>query len=1090
MKKGQQLVPSIMTIIKVTILQIAILVIFVGTIFAKDVTSQTILQKSLTLNVDKSITGKVLNEKGEPLEGVTIRLKGKNITTQSLIDGSFVLKNVPDQVTLDISYIGYVSTELKINAVNSKPISIVLKPSNSNLDEVVVVGYGTSTRRLNSGTYSTVKGDAVANQPIQSFEAALNGKATGVNMIANAGVVNQAPVFRIRGINSLSLSSYPLIVVDGVPVYVEDINVGGNASNNPLAFINPNDIESIDIAKDAAATSIYGSRAANGVVFITTKSGKVGKTRVTLDALFSSSKATRLADVLNGDQYLEVKNEALVNAKTYDATNNYYGNSIGPDGNIVRTNWYDYLFRTANGQSHSVSLSGANATTKYFLSVSYSRQEGILRGNDYGRKSVTYNIDHKVNTWLTIGSKTNYTDNITSAVLSTGNGVSNTSSNSVAYRLALVAAPIVGPYNKDGSFNVSGLNIALMDNQGHLTSSTRLGYTNPVISLAYNDDNTSNNFIQSSVYGQIKLAKWLSIKTLYGINNIASRTVRYFDPRTNEGNTALGSATGISSKRESFTWTNTLTAEKSFKDHSLNLLLGQEAQNKTGDQFGLLRSNQSDPFYSNLQGGFSTVGISNTSNQVYYKYFTSLFSRLQYNYQKKYFLTASVRNDESSLLGNNNKSGLFYSYSGAWDVSNESFFKNSKLKDLFESVRLRASYGKVGNLTGIGDFASLTNYSANLYGGLPGLYFSTAGNQELQWETSKKTDFGLSISMLKGRLSTDISYYNNNIDGLIFGVPTPASVGLPGSTQNSVLSNVGSMYNKGLEVGINAIPIQKKNFTWSTNFNFSLNKNMVTSLSPDVPNILYGNIGSSTDLVSITLPGYSVGMIYAIRTAGADAATGRRVFLDKSGKKVLYEQVPPVGRNQWEYEDGTKAPAIATASDAVIYKNTTPTIYGGFTNTFKYKNLSLDALITYQFGGFMYYGTQGTLMDCRFANNSTKILDRWRKPGDITDVPKVQDGDFTSWGYSLPLSANVFSNDYVRLKSLTLSYSLPEKMIKKAQISDIKIFVSGQNLLLFTPYPGADPEVTSTDNSSATQGFDRNMMPNAKIFTVGLKVNF
>lgn len=1175
MKKGQHLVASIMTAMKITLIQFIISFVFVGTLFANEAKSQSILQKSFSMNfekvelqkvineiqkqtkvrfsfssnsinsdrilsyyanpkviseflddikksynidykliedrvilylqndanvdrkvmevsspvsVDKIITGTIVNEKGDPLEGVSVRVKGKNIAAQTTVDGVFTLKNVPDQSTLVISYIGYNTTEVKVGSVSK--IDIVLKQASNNLDEVVVVGYGTSTRRLNVGSYSTVKGDAVSNLPIQSFEAGLNGKATGVNIIANAGVVNQAPVFRIRGVNSLSLSSYPLVVVDGVPVYIEDINVGGNASNNPLAFLNPNDIESIDIAKDAAATSIYGSRAANGVVFITTKSGKTGKAKVTLDVTFSSSEATRLASLLNGDQYLEIKNEALVNAKTYNPVTNFYGNSIGQDGNIVRTNWYDYIFRKASGQSHSLSISGANATTKYFFSVSYSNQEGILRGNDYLRKSVTYNIDHKVNKWLSVGSKTNYTDNKTTAILSTGNGVSNTSSNSVAYRLALVAAPIIGPYNKDGSYNVSGLNLALMDNQGHLTSSTRMGYTNPVITLAYNDDNTANNFIQSNIYAQIKPVNWLTFKTLYGVDNISSRTNRYFDPRTNEGTTALGSATGISSKRESYTLTNTLTADKMFKEHSINLLLGQEVQSKTGDQFGLIRSNQSDPFYSNIQGGFSTIAVSNTANQVFYKYFNSYFSRVQYNYKKKYFLTGSVRNDQSSLLGENNKSGLFYSYSGAWDLSNEDFFKNSKLSNVFETFRVRASYGKVGNLTGIGDFASLTNYSATLYGGLPGLYFSTAGNKSLAWETSKKTDIGLNFSMLKGRLSGDVSYYENNIDGLIFGVPTPASAGLPGATQNSVLSNVGSMYNKGFEFSISAVPIQKQNFSWTTNLNFSFNKNMVTALSPSVPNILYGSIGGSTDLVSITLPGYSVGMIYAIRTAGVDAASGRRVFLDKSGKKVLYEQVPVYGKNQWEYEDGTKAPAIATATDAVVYKNTTPKVYGGFSNKFTFKRVSIDALITYQLGGYMYYGTQGTLMDSRFANNSTKILQRWQKPGDITDVPKVQDGDFTSWGYSLPLTANVYSSDYIRLKNVTLSYSLPERFIKKAQISDFNIFISGQNLFLITPYPGADPEVTSSDNSSATQGFDRNMMPNAKIYTVGLKVNF
>ncbi len=1055
-------------------------------LFSKFNTSDENAKKQIL--ADENVRGFITNEKGDPMEGVSVKVKGKNKGVQTNFDGSFSLTGISVGTILEISFIGYQTEQIKIETNNT--LRIILKPSNSKLDDVVVVGYGTSTKRQSIGSYGSVKGDVIAEMPVQSFEGALNGRTTGVNMIANSGVVNQAPVFRIRGVNSLTLSSYPLIVVDGIPVYVEDINVGGNASNNPLAFLNPADIESIDIAKDAAATSIYGSRAANGVVFVTTKKGKLGKPQFVYDVSVSSSQATRLASLLNGDQYLEIKNEALKNAGTYNATTNYYGNSVGPDGKTVRTNWYDYIFRTGMSQNHTISLSGSNQTTKYYFSLGYTKQQGILNGNEFGRKSVTYNIDHKVNSWLTVGSKTNYSNNITTAVLSTGNGVSSSASNSVAYRLALVAAPVIGPYNNDGSYNATGLNLGLMDNQGHLTSTTRMGYTNPVITLNYNDDNTTNNIIQSNIYAQVNPTNWITFKTLYGIDNIYSRTTRYFDPRTNEGVSANGSATGISAKRESYSWTNTLTFDKTFNKHSFNLLLGQEVQNKTGDQFGLNRTNQSDPFYSNLQGGFGTVVISNTSNQIFYKYFTSLFSRAQYNFQRKYYITASLRNDESSLLGKNNKSGLFWSLAGAWELSNESFWKKSNIADVFENVRLRASYGKVGNIAGIGDYATLSSYSANLYGGLPGLYYSASGNQDLKWETSKKTDIGLYFSMFHGRANADISYYKNNIDGLIFGVPVPASAGLPGSPQNSVLSNVGSMYNKGVEIALNGTPILNKQFSWSAGLNFSFNDNKVTSLSPDVSSLLINGLGGSTDLVSISLPGYSVGMIYAIRTAGVDPATGRRVFLDKNNKKVLYEQVPAAGRNQWEYEDGTKAPAVTTTTDGVVYKNTNAKIYGGFNNTIRYKNFELDMLMTYQFGGYMYYGTQGTLMDCRFPNNSTLILKRWQKAGDITEVPKVEDGDFTSWGYSLPITANVYSSNYVRLKNVSISYNLPEKLMKKLQLSNMKLYVSGQNLAIITPYPGADPEVTTTDNTSATQGFDRNMTPNAKIFTVGLKINF
>jgi TonB-linked SusC/RagA family outer membrane protein len=1034
------------------------------------------------------LRGTVKNEKNEPVAGATISVKGSKQVTVTNVSGEFVIKAINANATLVISYVGYETQEVALKGLTQ--ISIRLQLAVGKLDEALVIGYGTSSKRLNTGSVTKVNGDAIAELPVQSFEGTLNGRSTGVNIIANSGVVNQAPVFRIRGTNSLSLSSYPLVVIDGVPVFTDDINVGGNASNNPLASINPADIESIDIAKDASATSIYGSRAANGVVFVTTKKGKLGKAKLVYDVFFGSSKAVRLASILNADQYLEIKNEGLKNAGTYNATTNYYGTSIGPDGNIIKTNWYDYIFRTGTSQNHTLSLSGANEATHYYLSIGYTDQNGILKGNDYNRKSVTYNLDHKVSKWLSIGSKTNYTYDVTSAILSTGNGVSSSASNSVAYRLALVAAPIVGPYNKDGSYNATGLNLGLMDNQGHLTSTTRMGYTNPVITLNYNQDNTANNYLQSNVFAQINPFSWLALRTVYGVNNIYSRTERYFDPRTNEGTSSNGSATGVSAKRENYVWTNTATLNQTFGDHSFNLLLGQEEQKTSGDQFGLNRTNQSDPFYTNIQGGFGTVVISNTANQVYNQYLYSLFSRLQYNYKRKYLFSGNLRQDQSSVLGKDNKSGVFWGFSGGWEITQEDFWHTASLDNIFSSFKLRASYGKVGNLAGITDFASLSTYSANLYGGLAGLYYSAAGNPQLKWETSKKTDIGLNFGLLKERITGEISYYKNNIDGLIFAVPTPASAGLPGSTQNSVLANVGSMYNKGWEISLSGTPVLGKDFSWNTSLNISLNKNQIKSLSPTVSNLLINGLGGSSDLVSISLPGYAVGMIYTIPTAGVDPASGRRIFINSAGKKVLYQQVPPTGRSQWEYEDGTKANAVSTTSDGVVYRKTSPGAYGGLINTFHYKNFDLDVLITYQFGGYMYYGTQGTLMDGRFANNATRIMARWQKPGDITDVPRVEDGDFTSWGYSLPITANVYSSDFIRLKNLTISYNLPASLVQKMQISSVKIYASGQNLAISTKYPGSDPEVTTTGNGTATQGFDRNMMPNARILTVGIKVGF
>lgn len=1049
------------------------------------ITPKTKVEFVITKAID--VKGKVIDETGMPLPGASIKAKGTTIGTVSDIKGSFILKGVPSEATLIISYIGYQAKEIR---ASTDVGSIQLTPNNPELSEVVVVGYGTQKKSEITGSISNVKGSALEDKPITSFESALSGRATGVNMIANDGVANQAPVFRIRGTNSLSLSSYPLVVVDGIPMFTDDVSVGGSASNNPLAAINTADIESIDIAKDAAATSIYGSRAANGVVFITTKSGKKGKAKFSYNSFYGTSKAVRLAEVLNAEQYLEIKNEGLKNAGTYNPVTNYYGYSLDADGNKIDTKWYDYIFRTANSQSHNVSLSGANDFTKYYFSVGYLNKDGVLLGNDYNRKSVNYNIDHKVNNWLKISSKTNYTNDITTAILSTGTGVNSVSSNSVAYRLGFISAPIVGPYNRDGSFNVVGPNIGIMDNQGHLTSTARLGYTNPALSLAYNNDNTANNYIQSSFAVDINPVKWITLRSVYGINNMYNKTNRYFDPRTNEGQSANGSATGVSAQREITIWTNTATLSRSIKNHSFDLLLGTEQQTTNGDKFGLTRSNQSDPYYTDIQGGFSNVAISNTSNQKSYNYLTSLFSRLQYNFDKRFYVTANFRSDESSVLGLSNKRGDFWGFSGAWELSQEEFWKKSSLLKVFNVFKFRSSYGKVGNLSGIGDYASLSTYSANLYGGLSGLYYSAAGNEDLKWETSKKTDIGINFSILNYRLSVDLSYYKNNIDGLIFGVPVPSSAGLPGSTQNSVLANVGSMYNKGLEASINGVIVRKEDFTWNSSLNLSYNKNEITSLAPGVKSLLFNDVGGSSGQVSISLPGSPVGMIYAIRTDGVDAATGRRIFIDGRDRKVFYQQVPKAGSYQWEYADGTRAPAVNTTDDGVIYKNTNPKFYGGLSNTFRYKEFDLEAMITFQTGGNMYYATQSSLMDYRFQNNSVNVLGRWQKPGDITDIPRVQDGDITSWGYSVPITANVYKSDFIRLKNVALGYAVPKNLMNRIKVESARVYLSGQNLWLLTTYPGSDPEVTSTGNSSATQGFDKNMTPNARTFIIGLQIGF
>lgn len=1038
-------------------------------------------------SVQKAVSGRVIDEKGEPLIGVSIVVKGTTQGTVSDASGAFQVNLKEANAILVFSYVGYQSQEIRVGDQSS--VTVTLKEDLSSLEEVVVVGYGVQKRSETTGSIANVQGDELAEAPVQSFESALNGMATGVNMTANAGVLNQAPVFRIRGNNSLSLSSYPLIVIDGVPTFTSETESNlGNAASNPLSALNPADIESIDVAKDAAATSIYGSRAANGVVFVTTKRGKRGKAKVTYDGYFGLTTANRLPELLNAAEYIEIKNEGLRNEQTFDATNNYYDFSLDNQGNPIDTRWYDYIYQTGQSQNHSLSISGASESTRYYGSIGYTKQNGIFQNTAFDRKSAMFNVDNETTSWLSIGAKINYVNESNASAMSSAHGNNSSASGGMA-RLALMTSPLAAPFNNDGTYNTTSSGfVGLQDNLGHLNQS-RLGFYNPVLSMAYNHSGNKVNNIQSNAFIDVKPVSWLSLRSLFGIDYRYMTYNNYSSPLTGEGVGNGGSASSAHVNRERWVWTNTLTIDKTLnEDHSINFLLGQEQQKTGGSQFGLQRTGQTDPFYSNIQGGWRNVFDYNTDNRVFDNYLFSLFTRLQYNYQQKYFVTANLRQDEYSALGINNKKGTFWGFSAGWEVMKEHFWEDLNW-DVFSSLKLRASYGKVGNIGGLSDFGALNTYSAALYGGEPGLVYSATGNPNLQWETSKKLDLGIDFGLLDNAINGSISYYKNDIDGLIFGVPLPPSVGIPNRTNNSILQNVGTMYNQGLEVALSGTPVHNDHFSWTSSLNVTTNKNQVTSLADGVPSIIVG----ATDAYSITLPGYSAGMLYAIPTAGIDPQTGRRVFINHEGKKVFYQHVvlpDSPSQYQWSYEDGSQASAITPAADAIAYKNSAPKVFGGWNNSFQYGNFELNILLTYQLGGYMMNGTQATMRDQRFWNNSADVLRRWQKPGDQTDIARVVNGDNVSAGNSMPMTENISSTDFLRLKNVMLSYRLPSDFISKAKLNNARVYVSGQNLALLTKYTGMDPEVTTNGNNPITQGIDKNQAPNARVITFGLSVDF
>ncbi len=1021
---------------------------------------------------NRTVTGKVTDDKGTPLVGVTITTSSSDKRALTDNGGNFTIQVSSADRSLRLSYVGFAPETVTLGSGNSYVTKMITE--DKALSEVVVVGYGTQKKKEITGSIANVKGKDLADRPTQSFEQALGGRAAGVQVTIPSGVLNSPPVIRIRGTNSISLSSYPLVVIDGIPMFTGDFS-STNSAGNALASINPNDIESVDVAKDAAATAIYGSRAANGVLFITTKKGKAGRSKVSVDSWYGWSEAQRLPELLNATQYTDHKNLALTNAGTFSATNQF-ATMVGPDGKMIDTRWYDYVYRKGQAHSNTVSVSGANDATSYYFSAGYTKQQGIIKRNDFNRLSMLMNVNHKASKHVSLGGKIQYSKEDNLSAVSSGS-LGDAFSTAGLGRVALVTAPNISPYNNDGTYSYSGALIGVGGNkQG------QVGFNNPVIQLDQNRTNSFGDHIIGNMYIEVKPTNWMTLRSTYGLDYILVDNDQYYSPISGEGFASVGSATSNYTKNQRSVWTNTVQFDKTFADkHVVSLLGGIEEQRSTGVGYGLNRITVSDPAFTNIQGGWATpntAGLSIGENYLY-----SQFGRLTYTYNKKYTINGSLRRDGASQLGSNSKYGTFWAASAAWEIANENFWTAAKLDRVFSSFRIRGSYGKVGNIGGLGNFASLSTFGSGLYGGSGTVSFGSAGNQDLTWETSKKTDIGINFGFMNDRITGELTYYNSNTDGLLLFVPQPPSAGLP----STIPKNVGTMYNRGVEFAINASPIMGKDFTWTTSFNISYNKNMVTSLALGLDQIVSATGGLENP--SITKPGFPIGMIFVTKTKGVDPATGRRIFVNAAGRDVYFQHVAPAGQQRFMYADGTTAPTVS-AADATPYKNTNPKVFGGFDNTFRYKGFELNALFVYQFGSYLYYGTNAGLLDQRFWNNSTEVLTKWTKAGDQTNIPKVYFGDNVSNGSSFPLDMNVFSADFVKLRTLTLGYNLPKSLLDKAKIASARFYVGGNNLLIITKYPGPDPEVSSNGNGSSNFGIDRNTVANQRTITLGLNIGF
>ncbi|MCW3109040.1 MAG: SusC/RagA family TonB-linked outer membrane protein [Segetibacter sp.] len=1032
-----------------------------------------------------TVSGIVSDEKGETLQGVSIMVKGSTKTTMTDAHGKFQLSADNETVVLVFSFVGYKTMETQVK--NGKSLNITLTPGAKSLSDVVVVGYGTQTKAEFTGSSARVAGTSLRDMPVQSFDQGLAGKATGVSIAQPNGVLNNAPVIRIRGINSISLSSYPLIVVDGIPINTGNASNSSIVANNPLGDINPADIESINVLKDAASTAIYGSRAAAGVILITTKSGKNGKARVSYDGWTGITEAVRLPDLLDAEQFMMIKNEAVLNSKIL--SNNQNNASVpsasffptyNPDGYLVNTNWFDEVYRKGVSQNHSLSVSGGSETTKYYFSTNYSNQKGILKTNEFTRKAVRFNLEHKLTSWFKLAANVSYNNSL-NASPQTGSLEGNAFQLTAIARLATLSAPNVYAVNPDGSYNLSTSNTLGM---GANTVSSN--FYNPSALLAYNKYTSQNDRIVGNFSGDITLAKDLVYRMSYGVDRLKIENKGFESSIHGGGYSAGGTANNNSIVIDNWNLTNTLSYKKSFAEiHNLSFLAGYDVQKFNNSSWGAQRTGLADAFFDVYQGSFLNIIPGTSNNSLSEKAFASTFGRISYDFDKKYFLTVNYRRDGNSALGAGKKYGTFGGVSGGWALSEEKFYKSLPFTDVVTSAKLRASWGKVGNGNLANNYGSLSLYNSALYGSVPTFAFSQGGNADLGWETSKQTNIGADIGLLKDRITLDLTYYNNNVDGLILNVPQSPSKGIPG---NAILQNIGAMYNRGFEAGITATIIRSARFSWTSNLNYTYNKNKVTDLFGEGSEIV-GTTATSSETTNITRVGYSVGSLYGAKTDGVNPENGQRIFINKAGEKIQYNHSVPSGQSRWTYLDGRPAQAISV-NDYYILGNALPTFYGGFNNNFKYGNFDLGINMTYSGGNYIQNGTKATWRDQRFWNNTTEVLSRWTTPGQVTNIPRVVIGDLLSNGSSFPISENVEKANFIRLQAASVGYRLPSTVFGKSGISSLRVYAQVFNAFLITKYTGQDPDISVNGNTNTTPGVDKNSVPQGRTYTMGINVGF
>lgn len=1029
------------------------------------------------VRIDRTLKGKVTDkETGDGLPGVNVVVKGTSTGTTTDGSGNFSLE-IPDNATLVFSFVGYVGQELP--AGNRTTLDVQLESDTKALSEVVVIGYGTAKKSDLTGSVGSVKEDQLKERPSPSLNQALQGKMPGVQVNVNSGRPGGRANVRIRGFSSINSSNNPLYVVDGVMLPQGNQNQQSQA----IDYINPNDIVSVEVLKDASSTAIYGARGANGVILVTTKKGKAGESTITygLDLSVPFTGPQR-AKTLNAKEYLAVEDLAYANIKKYDpagwASGKYAPqdpkvrraalNAAHPDvfsvdaqGNFIPnydTDWWEEATQHKVGQNHQLGFSGGNNRTTYSLSLNYRDDQGLIKTSYMKRYATRLTIDDQVKKWMRIGGTLSYNNQAENLV----------DINDAVPRQMVEDFPFLPVKYPDGTY---------ANNRDYPQAEGSFSSVHRLMGRKYNQ-NTQTTL--GSLYANLTLAKGLEFRSVLGVN-VLTQEINESQTRT-LAISEFGTA-GKANRKETFwSFENYLTYNKSFGVHALTALAGISWQETNIATTGASVRNFSTDYFSfnNLGAGATLPSVGSGASRFA---FNSYFGRVNYTLMDKYLLTFTGRADGSSKFGENHKFAFFPSAALAWKVSDEAFMKS---QNVISNLKVRTSYGLTGN-SEIPPYSSLSLLSANyatIYNDtrFNGTGINRLANPDLKWEKTAQYDAGLEISVLKGRISLEADYYYRKTTDMLLDAPVPRTSGYA-----VIRKNIGSMENKGVELGLNTTNIERENFSWNTSFNISFNRSKVLSLA--TPSDIFGVGGPGiTNQTSVIRIGEPAGAFWGLTRLGTWSEAER----DQAAKFTSYRNNLTMLPGDIKYKDFNGDGAI-TDADRTIIGNGSPKGWGTLANTIRYGNFDLTLDLQFSYGNdVMDMNLHASEDRVSIANSYRTVLNAWTPQNQNTPIAEIRE---TRAGYVTNVDTHwIFDGSFLRGRNLLLGYNFDSDLISKIKLSKLRLYVSAQNFFLLSPYKLGDPEATPIRGGDADNVFSQGMIwhgyPKPTVLMGGLQIAF